>query len=238
MDKNIRKQLKTDYENLEIKPSASLWNQIELGLDNDSETVQKPLFQWWKYAAVIVLLISLGSLFYYNSDQFLKPKEIIAVKKTVENNSKPTENIEIVADNKNEELNNTSEIIIKSEKTQKKQSKILVQTQSEVLKETPKMTNAEPQISIKSEIDINNKPEQLIPESPQLATTQPAVKEAKVKYITANDLIFQRKYSIEKKENAQENVKRLGIIMINRINVSPEFITIFNGSNNNTSEEK
>lgn len=238
MDKNIRKQLKTDYENLEIKPSSSLWDQIELGLDNDSETVQKPLFQWWKYAAVIVLLLSLGSLFYYNSDQFLKPEEIIAVKKAVESNSKPTENVEVVADNKNEELNNTSEIIIKSEKTQKKQSEILVQSQSEVLKETPKMTNAEPQISIKSEIEINNKPEQLIPESPQLATTQPVVKEAKVKYITANDLIFQRKYSIEKKENAQENGKRLGIITINRINVSPELITIFNGSNNNTSEQK
>ncbi|AZB28984.1 hypothetical protein [Chryseobacterium balustinum] len=238
MDKNIRKPLKTDYENLEIKPSASLWNQIELGLDNDSETVQKPLFQWWKYAAVIVLLLSFGALFYYNSDRLLKPEEIIAVKKAVESNSKPTENIEVVADNKNEELNNISEIIIKSEKTQKKQSEILVQSQSEVLKETPKMTNAETQISIKSEIEINNKPEQLIPESPQLATAQPAVKEAKVKYITANDLIFQRKYSIEKKENAQENVKRLGIIMINRINVSPEFITIFNGSNNNTSEQK
>lgn len=238
MDKNIRKPLKTDYENLEIKPSASLWNQIELGLDNDSETVEKPPFQWWKYAAVIVLLLSFGALFYYNSDQFLKPKEIIAVKKAVESNSKPTENVEVVADNKNEEFNNISEIIIKSEKTQKKQSEILVQTQSEVLKETPKMTNAETQISIKSEIEINNKPEQLISESPQLATTQPAVKEAKVKYITANDLIFQRKYSIEKKENAQENVKRLGIIMINRINVSPEFITIFNGSNNNTSEQK
>lgn len=238
MDKKIRKQLKTDYENLEIKPSSSLWDQIELGLDNDSETVQKTSFQWLKYAAVIVLLLSFGALFYYNSDQFLKPKEIIAVKKAVESNSKPTENVEVVADNKNEEFNNTSEIIIKSEKTQKKQSEMLVQSQSEVLKETSKMTNAETQISIKSEIEINNKPEQLIPESPQLATTQPAVKEAKVKYITANDLIFQRKYSIEKKENAQENVKRLGIIMINRINVSPEFITIFNGSNNNTSEQK
>ncbi len=232
MDKKILKQLKTDYEDLEIKPSENLWDQIELGLDNDSQTVQKPLFQWWKYAAVIVLLVSFGTWFYFNSDQFSKSKEAIAVKKTIKNNSNLTENIESVTDNKNEEPNTTSEIIIKSEKTQKKQSEILVETQNEVLKETPKIVNTELQISEKPEIKINNKPEQLIPESPQLATIKPAIKEAKVKYITANDLIFQRKYSVEQKKNAPENTKRLGIIKINRISVSPEFITIFNSSNN------
>ncbi len=231
MDKKILKQLKTDYEDLEIKPSENLWDQIELGLDNDSKIVQKPLFQWWKYAAVIVLLVSFGTLFYFNSDQFSKSKEAIAVKKTIENNSKPTENIKSVAENKNEEPITNSEII-KSEKTQKKQSEILVETQNEVLKETPKIGNTEFQIGVKPDIEINNKPEQLINESPQLATTKPVVKEMKVKYITANDLIFQRKYSVEQKKNAPENTKRLGIIKINRISVSPEFITIFNSSNN------
>lgn len=238
MEKKIRKQLKTDYEDLEIKPSANLWNQIELGLDNNAEAVRKPSFQWWKYAAVIVLLLSLGTLFYFNSNKSLKPEETITVKKTDENFLKQTKNIVSVADNKNEEFNNTSEVIIKSEKTQKKQSEILVETQSEISQETPKIANTEPKISLKTEIDTNNKPEQQILESPQLAATKPAVKETKVKYVTANDLIFQRKYSIEKKENTQENGKRLGIITINRINVSPEFITIFNGSNNNTSEQK
>lgn len=232
MDKKIRKQLKTDYEDLEIKPSENLWDQIELGLDNDSETVQKPLFQWWRYAAVIVLLVSFGTLFYFNSDQFSKSKEAIAVKKTIENNSKPTENVKSIAENKNEEPSTNSEIIIKSEKTQKKQSEILVEIQNEGLKETPKIVNAEFQIGVKPEIEINNKPEQLINESTQLATTKPVVKEMKVKYITANDLIFQRKYNVEQKKNAPENTKRLGIIKINRISVSPEFITIFNSSNN------
>lgn len=231
MDKKILKQLKTDYEDLEIKPSENLWDQIELGLNNDSQTVQKPLFQWWKYAAVIVLLVSFGTLFYFNFDQFSKSKRAIAVKKTIENNSKPTENIKSVAENKNEEPSTTSEII-KSEKTQKKQSEILVETQNEVVKETPKIGNTEFQISVKPDIEINNKPEQLINESPQLATTKPVVKEMKVKYITANDLIFQRKYSVEQKKNAPENTKRLGIIKINRISVSPEFITIFSSSNN------
>jgi len=232
MDKKILKQLKTDYEDLEIKPSENLWDQIELGLDDDSQTVQKPLFQWWKYAAVIVLLVSFGTWFYFNSDQFSKSKEAIAVKKTIKNNSNLTENIESVTDNKNEEPNTTSEIIIKSEKTQKKQSEILVEIQNEGLKETPKIVNAEFQIGVKPEIEINNKPEQLINESTQLATTKPVVKEMKVKYITANDLIFQRKYNVEQKKNAPENTKRLGIIKINRISVSPEFITIFNSSNN------
>ncbi|MGO4710600.1 hypothetical protein AB4Y90_16140 [Chryseobacterium sp. 2TAF14] len=236
MDKKIRKQLKTDYENLEIKPSDHLWNQIELGLDKDSETVQKPLFQWWKYAAVIAVLVSLGTVFYFNSDQSLKPKEVIAAKNPDENNFKPTKTIESDA-NDDENQNITSEIIVKSEKIQKKQSEIWVQSQPEVLKETLKIENPQSQINIKPEIEMNTKPEQHISESPQLMATKPVVKETKVKYVTANDLIFQRKYSIEKKENAQENVKRLGIITINRINVSPEIITIFNGSNN-TDEQK
>ncbi|MFL9832947.1 hypothetical protein [Chryseobacterium terrae] len=237
MDKNIRKQLKTEYDNLEIKPSDNLWEKLKLGLDNNSETAQKTSFQWWKYAAVIVLLLSLGTLFYLNSNKSLKPEETIAVKKTDENFLKPIKKVEsVVADN--EELKTIPERIIESEKTQKKQSEIIVQTQSEISQETSKIAKAEPQISIKPEIEINNKPEQLTPESPQLAATKPVVKENKVKYITANDLIFQRKYSIEKKENAQENVKRLGIITINKINVSPELITIFNGSSNNTNEQK
>lgn len=231
MDKKILKQLNTDYEDLEIKPSENLWDQIELGLDNDSETVQKPLFQWWKYAAVIVLFLSFGTWFYFNSDQFSKSKKAIAVKKTIENNSKPTENVKSIAKNKNEEPSTTSEII-KSEKIQKKQSEILVEIQNEVLKETPKIVNTEFQIGVKPDIEITNKPEQLITKSPQLATTKLVVKEMKVKYITANDLIFQRKYSVEQKKNAPENTKRLGIIKINRISVSPEFITIFNSSNN------
>ncbi|MCX8532326.1 hypothetical protein [Chryseobacterium luquanense] len=233
MDNKILKQLKNNYEDLEIKPSANLWDQIEDELDKGSKTVQKSSFQWWKYAAVIAFLISVGSLFYFNSNKFSDILKTIATEKSSGNIRKPIEVIESVTDLKNEEVNNESEMIVKSEKLEKKYSEKLVQTKSDVLNEISIITNTNPQISIKPE--INNKPEQIISESPQLATTQPAVKETKVKYITANDLIFQRKYSIEKKDDAHENVKRLGIIKINRINISPEFITIFNSSNS-TSE--
>ncbi|MBD8081803.1 hypothetical protein [Chryseobacterium caseinilyticum] len=93
MDKNIQKQLKTDYEELEIKPSANLWDQIESELDTGSETFRKHTFHWWKYAAVIVLLISVGGLFYFNTDKPLNNNTIIT-KNPSENNFRLTEAIE------------------------------------------------------------------------------------------------------------------------------------------------
>ena len=67
MDKKILKQLKSDYEELEIKPSADLWSKIEAGIDEKINVSQKPALQWWKYAAVVLLLISFGTYFYFEN---------------------------------------------------------------------------------------------------------------------------------------------------------------------------
>ncbi len=61
MDKKILKQLKSDYEELEIQPSADVWSKIEAG------TEKEQTLQWWKYAAVITLLISFGTFFYFKN---------------------------------------------------------------------------------------------------------------------------------------------------------------------------
>ena len=37
MEKKILKQLKTEYESLEIKPSANLWDQIEGALEKEMQ---------------------------------------------------------------------------------------------------------------------------------------------------------------------------------------------------------
>ncbi|MGD1318238.1 hypothetical protein [Chryseobacterium sp. 2R14A] len=226
MDKKIRKQLKADYEELNIKPSDKLWDQIEDQLDGREKTVQKPLFQWWKYAAVIVLLISFGSILYYNSDKSSKSAETIAVKEVTEENLKPSKTSETVANVTNPETENNFEIKTNPEKTiVKKEINKTDQEQTDL----PKMTSVSKIIASAPEIEVKNetKIKQEITETPKLVVIE---KSSKTKYVTANDLMFQHQYSVEKNEKPNENTKRLGIIKINKVNISPEFITIFNSS--------
>lgn len=227
MDKKIRKQLKADYEELNIKPSDKLWDQIEDQLDGREKTVQNPLFQWWKYAAVIVLLISFGSILYFNSDKSSKSAETIAVKEVTEENLKPSKTSETVANVANPETENNFEI-----KTNPEKSIVIKEVNKTDQEQTdlPKMTSVSKIIASAPEIEVKTetKIKQEITETPKLVVIE---KSSKTKYVTANDLMFQHQYSVEKNEKPNENTKRLGIIKINKVNISPEFITIFNSSN-------
>lgn len=227
MDKKIRKQLKADYEELNIKPSDKLWDQIEDQLHGKEKTVKKPLFQWWKYAAAIVLLISFGSILYFNSDKSSKSAETIAVEEVTEENLKPSKTSETVANVTNPETENNFEIKTNPEKTIViKEINKADQEQTDLPKMTSvsKIIESAPEIEVKTETKIK----QEITETPKLVVIE---KSSKTRYVTANDLMFQHQYSVEKNEKPNENTKRLGIIKINKVNISPEFITIFNSSN-------
>lgn len=60
-------KLKSGYEELEMKPSSELWSRLEQKLEEKPETISAKPFEWWKYAAVVLLFISLGTIFYFNS---------------------------------------------------------------------------------------------------------------------------------------------------------------------------
>ena len=64
MSSNSLNNLKKQYEEEEIKPSADLWNRLEAKLDQPAQEVPraKPSFGWWKYAAAALVLISVGYL--------------------------------------------------------------------------------------------------------------------------------------------------------------------------------
>ncbi|WP_080779392.1 hypothetical protein [Chryseobacterium phocaeense] len=67
MRKEILKQLKSDYEKLEIKPSADLWDRMEREMGDEPAVSLKKPFQWWGYAAAVLLvLLSVGTVLYYN----------------------------------------------------------------------------------------------------------------------------------------------------------------------------
>lgn len=200
MDKNILKQLKTDYENLEIKPSANLWNQIESRIEGTEKDVQKPLFHWWKYAVVLVLLISVGGLFYFNSNENLRPKEVIVTHSPSDNASKSvnvsneaivlSENITQKTstefrENKNE--SNTSENKI-AKKTESSQYSIITKKENEII-EIPKVSIEKIESSITKPLMVERK---------------------KTSYISADDLLLGREFDRTRGE-ASSN-KQFGVL--------------------------
>jgi len=60
--------LKSEYHKQELKPSADLWDRIEQKLDSNPTVIAEKPFEWMKYAAVVLLLISTGTILYFNSD--------------------------------------------------------------------------------------------------------------------------------------------------------------------------
>jgi hypothetical protein len=78
MRKEMLKQLKSDYEELEIKPSADLWDRIEHGSQESPVLCPQKRFQWLRYAAVLIVLISVGTLLYLNGDHPASPPDTTA----------------------------------------------------------------------------------------------------------------------------------------------------------------
>jgi hypothetical protein len=213
MDKKILKQLKSDYEELEIKPSSDLWDQIDASLEKKPEVTLKSAtsFQWWKYAAVILLLISVGTLIFYNRD-FNAEKENYTVKKNVEKEVLKNENrSELITDKEN--LNeNISPKIVKEDAHQK-----ILQKNSQNLKITkensPSYISERTETKMvlnKSEI-IDDKEEKVESHSLPLVSNTP-----KVSYVTANDLLLARELNVSR-EKANEDARRFGVIPIDKV---------------------
>ncbi|MBO6184667.1 MAG: hypothetical protein J6O88_08225 [Chryseobacterium sp.] len=217
MDKNIRKQLKTDYEDLEIKPSANLWKQIESGLGNNSETVQKTLFQWWKYAAVIIIMLSFGSLFYFNSNQKSNSKKTIAAKKVLENKLKPKDVVETTVSNENI-IKNPAFTEVKTTEEINKWNSVL-----EMLSEKTEI----PKNLVIIEKEINNiEAPQIIIEKFENPLAKPLITEKKkVSYISGHDLLLARELDKTREENNKDQ-RKFGVFDMSKIK-GPSSLKIF-----------
>lgn len=216
MDKNILKQLKNNYEDLEIKPSANLWDQIESGLDGAQETAKKPSFQWWKYAAVIVLLISLGGLYYFNFNQTSKTKEIIVVKKPLENSFKPIKPIETVISNEN---------LVQSQASTDLEAVVNNKLNSISEIPTSKTEISKNLITIQQEIKNPEAP-QIILEKLEVPIEKSLVAEKKKpSYISADDLLIGRELDKTREENNKDQ-RKFGVFDKSKIK-GPSSLKIF-----------
>ncbi|WBV61032.1 hypothetical protein PFY12_02665 [Chryseobacterium camelliae] len=216
-------KLKSDYEELEIKPSSDLWERLEGKLVKEPEIVLKPAFQWWKYAAVVIFLISFGSLFYFNRHKTGfndKPTEYI-VKKNVERTMTPIHSEfehQAVVSNEEKVIKNEGKFVVESHTT----------TAEDVSRLEKENTIIQSQIS-------EDKPQQFVNVDVQPAKVEnqtvnlplfAEAKKEKTKYINADELLLGREFDKTREEN--QNVhKQFGVLDASKIKVkSPNSLKI------------
>lgn len=199
-------KLKSDYEELEIKPSSDLWDRLDGKLDRKPEIALKSSFQWWKYAAVIVLLISLGSLFYFNSNKPQSEKVQVAGK-TSENILKPVEKQNEVVALK----------VIKnqvSSESGKKNS-----TSNSLPEKFAEKIELAKDIAIAEKENKIVKVPEVLAEEKETNLIKPIVAERKkASYISADDLLLGRELDKAREENYNDQ-RKFGVIDMSKIKI-------------------
>ena len=218
MKKEILKQLKSDYERLEIKPSADLWAKLDQELNGNSETPVKPSFQWWKYAAVALLLISAGTFIFYSSREGkLNHKTDYIVKKTLEQGVKPVDpdTQDLPVHPKGESVQE-NEIKIVSESREKVNSQeVLTPAKKGKPQSFETIEYKEPQIAVKQPEKVTQTPEKTeisIANLPVIAE----VKQTKTSYISTDDLLLGNEYD-KNRAKAAKNDKKMGTFNFDRM---------------------
>lgn len=75
MKNSMLNKLKSGYEEMEVKASADLWEKLDHKLEAMPEGTSKVSFNGWKYAAVVLLLISFGTMVYLDNQNDSDSKE-------------------------------------------------------------------------------------------------------------------------------------------------------------------
>ncbi|WP_306620148.1 hypothetical protein [Chryseobacterium ginsenosidimutans] len=198
-------KLKSDYEELEIKPSLGLWDKLDQKLDGTPEIVTKTSFQWWKYAAVVLLLISVGTFIYFNinKNSFNYKKTDHIVKKDLPNTVNPINpEFETQPDISNDERIEENEVKVVVKNQNVNSEKVFVPTNEKEIIQPQIPEFKTPQIAIKQpeNIEDNN------PNLPIIAE----VRKSKPSYINSNELLLGREFD-KARENTYKNDVKFGI---------------------------
>lgn len=223
MKKEILKQLRSDYEELEIKPSADLWSrieQIDRGEEKSAYMGSKKAFQWWKYAAVLVLLVSVGVLLYFNSNPPVNTDNPIVHTRLPKKDIKAP-----LTSQKADAVQN----IITENNTSKEKLKVIshiprVYQQREILQKEGLRMSKEEQIMVADyEIKAPVLDKNIIPIADQPAL----VENKKTEYINADELLQGREFQKKREEN-KTDIRKFGALDMTKIKVkSPNSLKIF-----------
>ncbi len=207
-------QLKKRYEEREFSPSEALWDRLEARLDEQNDIkiapISKPSVGWWKYAAVVVLLVSAGALIWKNmskpeTDQFIVHQQKGNVKSSnvllkTSSNSESTKMQRIEPASKMVENTEIKNLAATNKKVSKTEKKLPDENASFV----GKINQIQAPLIQASPIEVNEDfSENIVAVKPSTSV----IKEKK-SYITGDELLFGRE--LEKKKSELRNQPKLG----------------------------
>ena len=219
MKNSAKNNLQQTYERLEETPSATLWEKIENGLPKEEfpAEVSLPKRNYWKIAALVLLLISMGFLTHFllnSTEEMPASSTIVSHQKeqkmptsTQQEMSTETQrySAEIQNSNQDEQLSKTNTFDSNTEKysmQNHQQDKTVLAVE----------------YSTKKALESDSQKTDVVKKEPEiLANSTPAIKKEKVKYVTAEDLLFEReaKKSLKEQDNDSRKLGDLGAIKIN-----------------------
>ena len=181
--------LKSKYEQKEMKASDGLWDRLEEKLDQVPAKEKKPKMVWWRFVAVILLMIGLGGSFLMiNNKSNISENQEFASQTNNQNIALTTieqsenDDVEKLIPTKNSSKTNYQKLAVENLKDSSTPFRI-----TNSIKKENQITNSIPQkenIIKKEEPQIVSKPEE------KLAQTDIQKPREKVKYVSSSDLLF------------------------------------------------
>ena len=172
-----------------MKASDSLWDRLEEKLDQVPAKEKKPKVIWWRFVAVILLMIGLGGSFLMiNNKSNISENQEFASQTNNQNIALTTieqsenDDVEKLIPTKNSSKTNYQKLAVENLKDSSTPFRI-----TNSIKKENQITNSIPQkenIIKKEEPQIVSKPEE------QLAQTDIQKPREKVKYVSSSDLLF------------------------------------------------
>lgn len=198
MKKNILTQLKSEYEELEIKPSAGLWDKIETGLEKDDLPQSKQSFHWFWYAAAVIVMVSTCCWVYFFDGHSLPQSKVYITQETsqdsvLNNNWIPIKTIQ----EKNIDDNIRPEIAQKNTKISSDLEKIHDEKYPDLF------IAAEPEKMPEVKIIVDEK----IQATPKITVSE----YKKIVYITSDDLLLGHELDKTREENYNDQ-RKFGVI--------------------------
>ena len=226
MKNNMLNKLKSDYEELEIRPSSELWSRLDEKLSKTPEKVKEKPFQWWKYAAVLLIFVSVGAGFYFNTNKsaFNYKETDYMVKKGLEKTVSPI----------NPEFQNQGSYK-KPQVIPVKSTDVHVALKDEK-KETNSTLNTKKKAKVPetviSEVEIQqfvlSKPEKIEIAPAKIDSHTPVIvqnKTTKPVYINSNELLLGREFD-KTRESSQKNDIKFGIFNFEKPKPKVENVTV------------
>ena len=171
--------LKSKYEQKEMKASDSLWDRLEEKLDQVPAKEKKPKMVWWRFVAVIILIVNFGAISWMTD-----------IKNKVKENPEfefRTDQISSVRQHSENTGEIQKSIPIKNSETEDQKLAFENINENQSVNKEPSISNQIPQkenIIKKEEPQIVSKPEE------KLAQTDIQKPREKVKYVSSSDLLF------------------------------------------------